>query len=288
MEWYVFAIGTAILSSVAAIIEKKTLLKENALEFSAVLGLFNVLVSLPILFLISWDLSYKVLIFIYGISILGAVAFYLIAKTLRHMDISLQSPLLNFESVIVLVLAILLLGESVTTIQVIGISILVVGGYLLELTKKLNLKTPLKKFLKSKSIHLIFIALILYAFSSLGDKVVLSYIDPLKYILLVQVFIAVNYVIMVSVLGNGLHSIRHGIRNAWKYIFLMAIVTTSYRLLQAQAVSMAFVSLVIPIKKLSTVIATFFGGEFFHEKRVIFRTGIAIIMVIGAVLIILG
>jgi drug/metabolite transporter (DMT)-like permease len=288
MEWYVFAIGTAVLASVAAIIEKRTLIKENPLEFSTTLGLFNALISLPIIFFISSNISFGILLFVYLISLLGTFAFYLVAKAVRHMDISITSPLLNFESAILLVLAILILGEKIAPIQVMGISILVIGGYLLELPKNLNFNTPLKIFLKSKYIHFIFLALIIYAFSSLGDKVVLNYMQPLELILISHLFIAINYVIMISILQNGFRSIKHGMKKAWKYTLLMSLFTTSYRILQAQAMSMIFVSLVIPIKQLSTAISTFVGGEFFHEKRVIFRSLIAIVMVIGAALVILG
>ncbi|MBS3055666.1 MAG: DMT family transporter [Candidatus Aenigmarchaeota archaeon] len=288
MEWYVFAFGSAVLGAISAIIEKKTLLKENPLEFSTVLALFNALISLPILFFVSWSISYSLLLLIYLVSILATIAFYLVSKALRHMNISIESPLLNFETVILVVLASLVLGEAVSKIQLAGILIIVISGYLLELPKNLNFKTPIRVFLKSKSIHMIFIAMVLYAFTSIGDKVVLGYIEPIKYILIAQVFISINFVIMISIFQNGLHSIRHGIRNAGKYVLLTAIFTTSYRLLQATATSMALISLVIPIKKLSTVISTFFGGELFHEKRVIFKSLIALVMVFGAVLIILG
>jgi len=46
MQWYVFAILSAVLTAASTIVEKKTLLKEHAMEFSTVLAVFNFFIAL--------------------------------------------------------------------------------------------------------------------------------------------------------------------------------------------------------------------------------------------------
>ena len=95
-EWYVFALGTAVLITAATLVEKKTLLKEHAMEFSAVLGLFLALLSLVLLPKVSFGFSGGLWAMITLNGVVAAVAFLLFAKAVRHMEISLSSPLMSF------------------------------------------------------------------------------------------------------------------------------------------------------------------------------------------------
>lgn len=288
MQWYVFAFAAAIISSLAIVIEKKTLMKEHAMEFSAVVAIFNVVVSLLLIPFIDWNIPLNVLPLLYLISVLGTFAFWFVAKAMRHMEISLASPLLNLEPIFLITFAFFALGEKLSLTQISGILILIVCAYILETPKELNFKDPFKIFLKSKYIHYIVYALMLYSLGSIGDKIVLSIITPFTYIFIVQFFVAINFIVLISMTYDGLRGIKNGIKNYGKLIFLVAIFTTSYRLLQAQAVSMAYVSLVMPIRRLSSLFSVVIGGQIFRERRLVLRTTVCIIMIIAAYFIITG
>ena len=287
MQWYFFAILTALLTAAAAIVEKKTLLKEHAMEFSAVLAVFNFLIALVLLPYINFNFSLKILVMIYTASVLATIAFLFIAKAVRHMDISVVSPLLSFSPAVVAGLAFFILGEKISYMQLGGISLLIIGSYILELhnhgTKKIFTKT-----FKSNYFYYIFLALILYAFCSILDKLILNSISPLTYIPIVHFFIAINFIVLICIFHNGFKGIKHGVKSAGKWIFLVAVLVTGYRLSQAQAVSMTYVSLVIPIKRMSAFFATVIGGKVFHEKNLAKRTLACVIMLAGAFLVILG
>ncbi|MBW6451197.1 MAG: EamA family transporter [DPANN group archaeon] len=204
------------------------------------------------------------------------------------MNISVVSPLLNFNPAIVAILAFLILGDKLTTIQISGMVILMFGAYLLE-TKKgnNNFIQTMKKLIALKYIHYLGISFVFYGFSSIIDKFVLGFITPITYIVVIQFFIAINFVIMIYLFHNRMIGIKKGIMRAGKWIFIVAIFTTSYRLLQSQAISMAYISLVIPIKKLSTIFSTIIGGEMFHEKHLLKKTIACVVMLVGVYLIII-
>ena len=287
MQWYFFAILTALLAAAAAIVEKKTLLKEHAMEFSTVLAVFNFFIVLVLLPYINFNFPLKMLAFIYIASVLATIAFLFVAKAVRHMDVSIVSPLMTFSPAIVVVLAFFILGEKVTFLQLFGILLLIIGSYVLESeshgTKKIFTKT-----FKSNYFYYIFLALILYGFCSIFDKFILRTVSPLTYIPIVQFFIAINFIILICIFHNGFEGIKHGVKSAGKWIFLVAILVISYRLSYAQAVSMTYVSLVIPIKRMSAFFATAVGGRVFHEKNLAQRILACVIMLIGASLVILG
>ena len=287
MQWYIFAILTALLTAAAAIVEKKTLLKEHAMEFSAVLAVFNFFIVLVLLPFINLNFSLNMLALIYIASVLATIAFLFAAKAVRHMDISVVSPLMNFSPAIVVVLAFFILGERITYLQLFGILLLIAGSFVLE-AENYNMKKIFTRRFKSNYFYYIILALTLYSFCSILDKFILNTVSPLTYIPIIHFFIALNFIVLISIFHNGFEGIKHGIKNAGKWIFLVAVLVTGYRLSQAQAVSMTYVSLVIPIKRMSAFFVTVVGGKIFHEKNLAKRTLACIIMLIGVFLVILG
>lgn len=290
MEWYIFAGLCAIFGGISSIVEKKTLRKQHAMEFSTVLAIFNSIVVLPLILKANFhNIPLTTYMLIFGVSILGSIAFLLVAKSLRHMEISQASPLLNFGPVFVAILAFFMLGEQITSVQISGILLIIIGSYILEIDHSFqSILDPIRKMFTSKHTIYIFIALILYAFSSLGDKLILNTISPITYIILVQFFLAVNFIVMITLFHDGITGIKRGIQNAGHWILVVAILTTSYRLFQAQAISMVFVSLVIPIKRTSTLISTVVGGELFHEDGILKKAISCIITLLGAYFVIVG
>jgi len=224
---------------------------------------------------------------IYIASVLATIAFLFVAKAVRHMDISIISPLLAFDPAVVVILAFFILRERITYLQLFGILLLTVGSFVLE-AENYNMKKIFTKKFKSNYFYYIFLALILYGFCSILDKFILNTVPPLTFIPIVHFFIAINFIILICIFHNGFEGIKHGIKSAGRWIFLVAILVTGYRLLQAQAISMTYVSLVIPIKRMSNLFATVVGGRIFHEKNLAKRTLACIIMLAGAVLVILG
>ena len=290
MEWYIFAFAGAIIGSISAILEKKALIKEHAMEFTTVFSIFNFIFVLPFLSFVDFSILNDIYTigFIYLVSIIGGIAFFFVAKGVRHMEISIVSPLLNFSPAFLVILAWFFLGEKITIQQLIGILIIIFGSYFLEIsTKHPTLFGPVKKMMHSKHIHYIFFALILYGFSSICDKIIINRISPITYLVFVHFFIALNFIILIHLFHNGIKGIKNGIYNAGKWIIFICILTCAYRFLQLQAISMTYVSLVIPIKRTSTIFSTIIGGKLFHEDHILKKLICCIIMFFGAYLIII-
>ncbi len=287
MLWYILALGSAIFATLAALTEKKTLIKVHAMEFSCALAILNFLLTLPFLFLADFNIPLFVLAVMYASSIIATIAFLFIAKAVRHLEISIVSPLLNLNPAILATLAYFILGERITHMQVAGILMIMAGAYIVEINwQKHSIFEPVKAMFSSRHTRYILLSCLLYAISSICDKFALNYVTPITYLLIIQFFIAINFTILINLFYGGFKDISSGFRHAGKSIFLIAFLTITYRLLQAWAVSLTLVSLVVPIKRLSTLFSTLAGGRLFHEKGTKRKAIACIIMLIGAYLII--
>ena len=289
-SWLIYAFVSTVLTSAAALTTKKTLLKEHAMEFSTVLAILVLIVSLPLFLIIDYTkITLIQIVITFFSSILAAIAFLFIAKAVRHMEITDSTPLLALGPGVTAVLAFIFLGEALTMFQTTGILLLIIGAFILETKSAFNLFSSIKNFKKSKYIHYIFISIILYAVTSILDRLLLFNLDmqPEAMIAITHVFIVISFIIMIHIFHDGFKGINNGLKRAGWLIFLVAVFTLGYRLTYAQAVKITSVALVSSIRRISTLFTIVIGGEMFHEGRMVRKILASIIMIIGAVLIIL-
>lgn len=295
--WIIFMFLAAIIASAANIVQKKTLLKQHAMEFSTVTAIFAALITIPFWFAADMgSLSLKAISYIYIASLLGSIAFLYLAKAVRHLAISISSPFTVFGPLFTAITAALVLQEKITFLQGAGIGVIIIGAYVLESHSHQNMLEPFKHILKSKHIRFIFLALILYGFSSVLDKRILGTVADggfavpvMTYMPIVHFFIAINFIVMILLFHDGFEGIEKGIRHNWKWVFVVAVLVVGSRFAQQYAVSLpgVLISLVVPIKRLSALFTTIIGGELFHEKNILRKSVACVVMIIGAVLIIL-
>ncbi len=295
--WLIFAILAAILASASSILEKKTLFKQHALEFSATLSVYTLVLSIPFWFFADFNsLSLKATGYIYLGSLLGAIGFLLVTKALRHIEISLTSPFLVFEPALVAIFAAVLLGEKITSLQIVGIVVVIIGAYVLTSHEHDHFLEPFKHVFKSKYIKYILLALVFYALDSILDKKIVGTpadgglgVSVWTFLALVHFFLALNYLVIMIIFSDGIQGIGKGLKTGGWLVFTVAVFTIGYRLSQMYAISLpgVLISLVIPIKRLSALFSTIIGGELFHEKYVLRKSLACVIMIIGAVLIVM-
>ena len=286
MEWYVFALVCALLSGLSTIVKKKVLIDEHTIDFSVTFTVLMFIISLPLLFLIDIHFTARFLLLTYIASLFGTVAFFFISKAMRHAPISIVSPLTNINPILLMVASFFILGERITFVQVFGIVIFVFGMYMLESRKHDKFLAPIKRIKKERALTFILISGIFYAVSSMLDKVILTFTQPLKYLIVVQFFVALNFIILtIYKYKNPMHLIKKDISGP---LLLASILTLAQRLAQFQAVSLTYVSLVIPIKRSGALVSTLIGGELFHEKDLARKLIATIIIIFAAYLIIAG
>ena len=290
MTWLIYATTAAVLVAAAALLEKKSLLREHAMQFSAILAIVNLAIGLPFLVLADYsNLNIKIIMLMFFASILGSLAFLFMAKSVRHIDISISAPLLALSPAVTALIGFILLGEILTIFQIMGMGLIVIGSYVITFEKKDTFLKGIMNFIKYKYYRFIMFSVILYAFASITDKYFLTTynLEPVTYVAIMQVFIAFHLFVMISIFHRGYKDIQEGFKRAKWLILFISVFTVGYRFAQAEAFKQAQTGLVIAIKRMSALIVVAFSGKLFHEEHLIKKIIASLIMIIGVLLIVL-
>jgi len=277
-----------VFSAIASILEKKSLFSYDALEFSFLLSVFNLLFSIPFFFLFEVNsVSSISLIVLFAKSILGVLAFWCVMLALKNLEISGALPLMVLTPGLVAFFAFLFLGESLSHLEIIGMIFLLSGTYILEMKIEESVMHPIKVFINSKFHHYIIFALLLFTLTSILDKALLSKfkMTPYSFMAFQQLFFAIIFFAIFFVKNKSIKINSQLFKNHFHFIIIIAILTIAYRFSQIEAVKIAPVALVLSIKRISVFIAAIAGGKIFKEQSLLKKTIATIILIIGAILI---
>lgn len=292
--WVLLAIASAITHSAGMIIEKKTLLKEHAMEFCAAMSLFAMLFTLPLWFYfdtgaISLEMT--------GWTLAGAVvtglALLFMAKALRHMALSFTSPFIAFGPLITALLAILFLGEKLAWMQLAGVLIIIAGTYMLASHSHENLFEPFKHLFRIPHMKFVWLGLLFYALTGLVMKHCVGEqglrMDPLAYIALMSFFLGVFFVLSMLLFHDGFHGIGVGLKKNRVWLSGVAVMhlATNMLVIFGLAIPGVMLSLFIPLHKLNALFSTMIGGELFHEDHILRKAIAATVMIVGVIFIIM-
>ncbi|MBU1099249.1 MAG: EamA family transporter [Bacteroidetes bacterium] len=290
MEWVFLAFISALLSAIAAVSQKKVLFDLDALEFSFVLSIFNMLFSLLFFLWVDFsDITALSLVLLYIKTIFGALAFLCVMLAIKNMEISGALPLLALTPGFVAIAAFVFLGESLSIFELIGMGLLLFGTYLLESGNKKDLLHPFKIFASSKYHHYILLALLLFTTTSIMDKLLLKNhsLHPYAFMGFQQLFIAINFSIIILFVRKSYKMVvRNTLQKSFLWILVISILTIGYRYTQIEAIKLAPVALVLSVKRISVFFAVIFGGRLFKEHNLFIKVLATVILILGAIFII--
>ena len=289
MIWFVIALLSAFLSAFAAITQKKVLFSLGALEFSFLLSLVNLVFSIPFFFFIDYGTinSFNLLV-LFIKSVIGVGAFFCVMLSLKNLEISNALPLLALTPGFIAVFAFIFLGEALKTAEVVGLIILMLGTYILESGNSTKIIFPFSILLKSKYHRFVILALLLFTASSILDKLLLIKLNlsPISLTAFQHIYFAIMFSIIFFVFRKKtepLPSITNKINLGW--IALISVLTIGYRYTQVVAIGLASVALVLAVKRTSVFWATVIGGKIFSDKDLLKRSIAAVLILVGAILI---
>jgi len=289
MTWFVIALLSAFLSAFAAITQKKVLFSLGALEFSFLLSLVNLVFSIPFFFFIDYGTinSFNLLV-LFIKSVIGVGAFFCVMLSLKNLEISNALPLLALTPGFIAVFAFIFLGEALKTAEVVGLIILMLGTYILESGNSTKIIFPFSILLKSKYHRFVILALLLFTASSILDKLLLIKLNlsPISLTAFQHIYFAIMFSIIFFVFRKKtepLPNITNKINLGW--IALISVLTIGYRYTQVVAIGLASVALVLAVKRTSVFWATIIGGKIFSDKDLLKRSIAAVLILVGAILI---
>ncbi|MGD8779165.1 MAG: EamA family transporter [Ignavibacteria bacterium] len=289
MNWLPLAFLSAALSATAAIFEKKALFKLGALEFSFLISLFGAVFALPFYLTIDFaSLSITNLTVLYIKTIFGTLAFLNVMYAIKNLEISNALPLIVLTPGIVAITAFFLLGDQLSSLEIIGMLLLLIGTYTLEANNR-SLLEPFQVFYKSKDHRYIVFALLLFTITSVMDRLLVSNLrmPPFTFMAFQQSFQLINFFILMLVFRKGFSvGLAGSGKSTLIIVITIAALTIIYRWSQIEAVKLAPVALVLSVKRTSVFFTSAIGGKIFKESNLIRRIIATCIMIAGALFII--
>jgi drug/metabolite transporter (DMT)-like permease len=221
---------------------------------------------------------------------LELLAMTLYMKAIRDAPLYQTLPYLAFTPVFNIVTGWLVLGEQVSLTGGLGILMVVLGAYYLNLEQLNNKKrfawmVPLQSIMYQQGSRRMLMAAIIYSFTSVAGKAAMAYVEPMSFGALYFVLLGLLTLLLVAVLKpKELLVLKTNIKWNLAVGGLMAVMVVTHFL----ALSMVEAAYMIAVKRISLLFGILYGAYFFQEKGLVRNLSAAMFMVVGVSMILLA
>jgi drug/metabolite transporter (DMT)-like permease len=287
IAWYYLILGSSLLVGIASIVEKYALKKQFATAYSTSFSFIIALISIIFLPFAKFNLTALSLVLIYIFSLIATFTYLIAARVLRHSQVSASSPMLRvLPSAFVVLLAIPILSEKLTALQYASVAVIIIASYLMFFGRPGTMEL-FKGKEKKKYIYLLVGNAILIAIGSIINKYVLYTVDPYTFLILTEVFIAINFIIIISVRYNGVREMFTEVKN-YNPIIAIAILTTASRIMYYLALLVTPITTAQPLSNVvSVIVIVLVGGIIFKEGSIKKKLALSVVIMAAAVLLII-
>lgn len=289
MQWYLLILISVLFMSFANLIKKKILFKEHTIPYLTTICTFLFLFSLSFIHKVNFEISQHELLLIFTKAVLLFFAMIALMRTFKHNEISQVVPLKNLSIITIGIFGFLILGEIASTYAYLGIVLILIGTYLVELHP--SLEHPIKpiKLFKNKYSSLIILYLILIGLVAILDKIIIASVDAYTFIFFTFLFLLILSWIMQIIFYKALRNFKNSLKNSLGLFFFAGLFTiiSDFFYLKAIEIPSVLITLAVPLKRTSTLLTTIIGGKMFHEKHLLIRIIGTIIILLGVTLILI-
>lgn len=288
--WFWYALLSALVSAVSILLNKRALKNINTSLVSWALFAF----SIPFLIYPAFINGWPKINLTFILAACASTFLFTYAKTisLRSLKSSLISeivPLSFFAVLFQYIFGLIFLSQSLKIIPLIGLLLIVVGGYLLKIEEaKEDIFKPFKLLITNRSSFFYMIAMVLMPLATVFDKTALNNIEPINQSFYLLVGNAMTTIILSTYLiKQNKYWIKDLKTNFWMLVW-NGVFFTILSLLFLYGITTGAVALVSGIKKLEVFFVLIIGWLFFKDKP---KSSVwlgSAIMLLGVVLIKLG
>jgi len=278
--WVFYALITAFSLATADAISKKAMVRSNEYVIAWVREGY----ALPFLALALFFIDIPPLDKTFYLSLLLMVpleiaAIILYVRAIKLSPLSLTIPFLAVSPVFIILTAFILLGELPDRSGILGILLIVIGAYLLNIrTTRGDLLGPFKAIRRERgSIFMIIVALIYSVTATLG-KVAVQHSGPIFF----GVFYPFLLTLILSVIlwGKGL---LPEVLSRPKTFLAIGVFIAIMVLTHFTAISMTDVAYMISVKRVSLIFSVIYGRVLFGEENTGERLIGSMLMIAGVI-----
>jgi drug/metabolite transporter (DMT)-like permease len=285
MNWFIYAFICALSVATADALSKKALATDNDTYLVAWVRIgyavpFLIFI-LPFIDIPELDNIFFIVTFV--LIPLEITALILYMKAISISPLSLTLPFLSLTPVFLIGTSHIILGESPNKTGLMGIILVVIGAYLLNIhTIKRGILEPLKAVGKEKGSVLMIIVAFIFSITANFGKVAVQHSSPIFFSVFYSILLSAFLFLIVSFKTKRV--LTKIVSQPLLFLFIgiaMAIMIITH----LKAISLVEVSYMISVKRLSLLIGVIYGAVFFKETNIKERLLGSSVMVMGVVLI---
>lgn len=287
MIWLLFSFLTALFRSLEDVFSKHNLKTIDEYVISWSLRSFSLLFLIPVLFFIDMpSLGNKFWLALLISGSLNAITTVLYIKAIKHSDLSVTAPMITFTPLFLLITSPLILKEFPSILGLIGVLLIVLGAYTLNIQKRhAEYLEPFKALLKEKGPRLMLLVAFMWSITSNFDKMGVQNSSAIFWVMSINLFITLA--IFPIMLYRSRDSLKQ-IKTRYKMLMPIGLFSALGLIFQMIAINLTLVAYVISVKRISTIISVLFGHFIFKEEGIKERLLGVVIMVLGVLLITLS
>ena len=262
--WLLYAVGSALFAGLTSILAKCGIRKTDSTVATAIRTIVVLIFAWIMVFVVGsqgtlLDIPAKSLVFLVLSGLATGASWLCYFYALQRGPIDKVVPIDKSSTVMTILLAALLLGESVTLTKGVGVVLIAVGTFLM-IEKKGGVQKEEGGWMPAAFGSAIFAAL-----TSILGKVGITAVESNLGTALRTGVVLVMAWVMVFVQGKQ-GQMRTVPRNELGFICLSGLATGASWLCYYKALQLGPASLVAPIDKLSILVTVLFSYLVFHEK----------------------
>jgi uncharacterized membrane protein len=283
MTWFIFAFLTAIFESTKDIASKKALLHSNSFVVAWSWMVFPPFFVAPLLLFTGFpEVDSQFWIAAVAIGLCNTLSFNLYMKAIMSSDLSMTVPMIAFTPLFLLVTSPIIVGEFPDAMGLIGVLLIVLGSYVLNIGERHNgFAAPYKALLRQQGPRLMLGVAFIWSIAANIDKVGVLHSSPLAWILVADTVTALFMTPLVLWQVGKVSEVGRGFR----YLIVIGLLSTLVSLSQMTAITMTLVAYVIAVKRTSVIMSVLSGALIFKEQGLRERLLGVVIMIAGVVFI---
>lgn len=286
--WFPLALTFALITSVAVIIAKRVMRETGEYLYLWLTTLF----TLPFLFFIViyfYQIPQVDKTFFLAISAsltLDVFAAIFAYRAIKISEISLIAPIAAFNPVFTAIVSSITLGEIIGIKSVAGISLICIGAYLLQISKReRGWLAPFKSLLTNKGVQLSLVAYFLWAITPVFQKTAILHTTPQVPPFVSLAGIVGMAVIFAPIAAKFSTKPVFFVKRYLKLFVILGILGSVGSAAAFIAFSQAQLGLVTAVFKLSIIFTVILGWIFFKERNIKDRLLGSSVMLTGVVLL---
>ncbi|MEM9539625.1 MAG: EamA family transporter [Cyanobacteria bacterium P01_E01_bin.42] len=281
MNWLFLAIATAFFESIKDIFSKRSLRDVDSVAVAFFMIFFTAIFLLPVLFFIPFpEIGDRFWLALAGSGIINAIAWCLLMKAIQISELSRVIPLTSLTPAFLLITAPLIVREFPNVMGVIGVFLIVLGTYILNLgkDKRRNFFAPFVSLWRDRGSKLALCVAFIWSLSGNFDKIGLQNSSPLFWITCDAAIISL---LLLPFVLLRFQKIKRQLKQNWGSLMAMGLFNALTVGCQMTALSLTLIVYVVSIKRTSTILSVFWGSLIFREKGLQERLLGTTIMVLG-------